>query len=31
MKALRTILTWVEVLKDCEALPDALVLNYTNP
>ena len=32
MKALRTIPTWVEVLKDCEELcPDALVLNYTNP
>lgn len=32
MKALRTIPTWVEVLKDCEELcPNALVLNYTNP
>lgn len=32
MKALRTIPTWVEVLRDCEELcPEALVLNYTNP
>lgn len=32
MKSLRTIPTWVEVLKDCEELcPKALVLNYTNP
>lgn len=32
MKALRTIPTWVEVLKDCEELcPNALILNYTNP
>ncbi|HLS90897.1 MAG TPA: alpha-galactosidase [Limnochordia bacterium] len=32
MKALRTIPTWVEVLKDAEELcPKALVLNYTNP
>lgn len=32
MKALRTIPTWVEVLKDAEELcPNALVLNYTNP
>lgn len=32
MKALRTIPTWVAVLKDAEELcPNALVLNYTNP
>lgn len=32
MKALRTIPTWVEVLKDAEEIcPQALVLNYTNP
>lgn len=32
MKALRTVPTWLEILKDAEELcPDALVLNYTNP
>ena len=32
MKALRTIPTWVDVLKDAEEIcPNALVLNYTNP
>jgi alpha-galactosidase len=32
MKALRTIPSWLEILKDAEKLcPDALVLNYTNP
>ena len=31
-KALRTIPSWLAILKDCERLcPDALVLNYTNP
>lgn len=31
-KALRTIPTWLAVLRDCERLcPQALVLNYTNP
>jgi alpha-galactosidase len=31
-KALRTIPSWLEILKDVEALcPHALVLNYTNP
>lgn len=32
MKALRTIPTWVDILRDVEALcPQALVMNYTNP
>ena len=32
MKALRTIPTWIDVLKDAEEIcPNALVLNYTNP
>ena len=31
-KALRTIPVWLDVLKDAErALPEAIVLNYTNP
>jgi len=31
-KALRTIPSWLAILKDCERLcPNALVLNYTNP
>ena len=31
-KALRTIPTWIGILRDAERLcPDALVLNYTNP
>lgn len=31
-KALRTLPTWIEILKDIEELcPDALVMNYTNP
>lgn len=32
MKALRTIPSWVKILKDAEELcPNALVMNYTNP
>lgn len=32
MKALRTLPSWMEILKDVERLsPDALILNYTNP
>ncbi|MFW6385653.1 MAG: alpha-glucosidase/alpha-galactosidase [Candidatus Hadarchaeota archaeon] len=32
MKGLRTIPSWIEILKDAENLcPNALVLNYTNP
>jgi alpha-galactosidase len=32
MKALRTVPTWLDILRDVEALcPDAWVLNYTNP
>ena len=32
MKALRTIPSWIDILKDAEELcPEALVLNYTNP
>jgi len=32
MKALRTVPSWLGILKDAEELcPDALVLNYTNP
>lgn len=31
-KALRTVPTWLDVLRDCEELcPNAWVLNYTNP
>ncbi len=31
-KALRTVPTWIEILKDIEHLcPNALVMNYTNP
>jgi alpha-galactosidase len=32
MKALRTIPSWLEIVRDAEELcPDALLLNYTNP